>query len=238
MGLEGADAEFFRQLTSWPGRSTPESEDRRGCIKSSDGEGGLKKCGDMYPELAESAELAPSFCASLAAAASSCITLIASQVDASLEAVKMHRNGSLLWLRPAGSGLVMNGESQCKLFTSITVLRPVPVLRFNRLPGLLGEVLGGGVLDVAEAEAWAALILDSCSWTSSGLISGFWLTTWSPVRRLRGESHETGEWGLMGVVGIWICWVSSQPSPEARSAFELWLAASSLQKATILMTKN
>ena len=39
--------------------STPESEDLRGCIKSSEGDGGLKKCGDMYPELAESAELAP-----------------------------------------------------------------------------------------------------------------------------------------------------------------------------------
>ena len=39
--------------------STPESDDLRGCIKSSEGDGGLKKCGDMYPELAESAELAP-----------------------------------------------------------------------------------------------------------------------------------------------------------------------------------
>ena len=114
-------------LTSWPGRSTPESDDLRGCIKSSDGDGGLKKCGDIYPELAESAELAPSFWANLAAAASSCTTRMASQVaaDASFVEVVMHRKWS------GGSGLIRGSWCWwccsfgcCRLFISITVLRP------------------------------------------------------------------------------------------------------------------
>ena len=46
-------------------------------------------------------------------------------------------------------------------------------------------------------EAWA-LIRHSTSCRRSGLISGSWFTTWSPVRRFLGESG--GGWGLCGLL--------------------------------------